>query len=216
MDMGVAPELLPGYQPSTQAGMSLPEMLGAEDLGVLWSIGADPLAESALAAGSAFIIVQDLFLTETARKADVVFPSASLYEKSGTVTNVCGEVQKLKRAAQTMGAKADLEIIGLLAKELGAAATMGPWVADKVTAQVTQTVRGYNIPLPVIATGGAAQTLPLDGRIAVETNPALIRSAEDTLFTSGTLGRYSKKLNSLMEAPGKLYEEGSVLELTHS
>jgi NADH-quinone oxidoreductase subunit G len=216
MDLGLTPELLPGYQPSGQPGMTLPEMLAAEDLAVLWSVGADPLEERVLASANTFVIVQDLFLTATARKADVVFPSASLYEKTGTVTNVCGEVQKLKRAAQTMGAKADLEIIGLLARELGAAATMGPWTSEKVTAEVMQTVPGYNIPLPVIATGGAAQTLPPSGRIPVETNPALIRSAEDTLFTSGTLGKYSKKLNSLMEAPGKLYEEGSVLELTHS
>lgn len=220
MDMGLLPELLPGYLAAKDAGlpsgMSIPEMLAARDLSVFWSVGANPLAASALAAETAFVIVQDLFLTETARRADVVFPSASLYEKSGTVTNVCGEVQKLKRAAQTMGAKADLEIVGLLAKELGAAPAMGPWIADKVMAELMRTVPGYNIPLPVIATGGAAQTLPLSHRIPVESNPSLIRSAEDTLFTSGTLGTYSRKLNSLMEAPGKLYEEGSVLELTHS
>ena len=48
------------------------------------------------------------------------FPAASAYEKDGTVTNVTGEVQQLKRAAKTMGAKPDLEIFGLLAKEMGA------------------------------------------------------------------------------------------------
>ena len=220
MDMGLAPELLPGYKAAAEAGlqrgMNLSEMLGAPDLAALWAVSADPLDGNDLAAKGAFIIAQDLFLTETAKRADVVFPAASLYEKTGTVTNVCGEVQKLKRAAQTMGAKADLEIVGLLAKELGAAPTMGPWISEKVFAQIVETVDGYNIPLPVVATGGAAQSTPLNGRIPVDSNPDLIRSARDTLFTSGTLGTYSKKLNSLLEAPGKLYEEDPVLQLTHS
>ena len=47
---------------------------------------------------NAFVVVQDLFMTETAKRADIVLPAASAYEKSGTVTNVCGEVQKLKQA----------------------------------------------------------------------------------------------------------------------
>ena len=220
MDMGLMPELLPGYRVAKDAGlpggMTIPEMMAAKDLAVLWSVGADPLAEGTLSAEGAFVIVQDLFLTETAQRADVVFPSSSLYEKSGTVTNVCGEVQRVKRAAQTMGAKADLEIIGLLAKEMGVAPQMGPWMTDKVMAELMQTVPGYNISLPVITTGGAAQTLPPSHRIPVESDPSLIRSVEDTLYTSGTLGKYSKKLNSLMEGPGKLYEERTVQELTHS
>lgn len=219
MDMGLMPELLPGYRPAKDAGMpegmTLPEMLAAPDLAVLWCVGEDPLAESSLAAKDAFVIVQDLFLTETARRADVVFPSASLYEKNGTVTNGSGEVQQLKRAVQTMGTKADLDIIGFLAKEMGAAQTMGPWVTDKVMAELMRTVPGYNIPLPVVVTGGAARTLPPEHRIPVESDPSLIRSAEDTLYTSGTLGKYSEKLNSLMEGPGKLYEERVLRELTH-
>ena len=60
-----------------------------------------------------------MFLTETAQRADVVLPAASAYEKNGTVTNVCGEVQRLKRAIATMGAKPDLEIIGLIAQRNG-------------------------------------------------------------------------------------------------
>jgi NADH-quinone oxidoreductase subunit G len=61
--------------------------------------------------------------------------------------------------------------------------------------------------LPVIATGGAAQTMPVNGRVPALAKPELIRSDGDTLFTSGSLGRYSKMLNSVMEAPGRLYEE---------
>ncbi len=142
--------------------------------------------------------MQDLFLTETAQRADVVLPAASAYEKNGTVTNVCGEVQRLKRAISTMGAKPDLEIIGLIAKEMGLAAQMGPWLPDTVFDEIRNTVHGYDIPLPLV-TVGAQQTAPVNGRVGVESRPDLIRSAHDTLFTSGTLGRYSKILNSVIE-----------------
>ena len=64
-------------------------------------------------------------------------------------------------------------------------------------------MRGYNVSLPVIATGGAASTMPLNGRVAAL--PGSVSSAGDTLFTSGTLSRYSKILNSVMESPGTLY-----------
>ncbi len=119
-------------------------------------VGANPLKQGALASRSAFVIVQDLFLTETAERADILFPAASAYEKHGTVTNVCGEVQRLKGGVQVMGTKPDLEILGLLSKEIGV--NLGMWSADKVLEEIRKNVHGYNIPLPVIATGGAAQT----------------------------------------------------------
>ena len=49
-------------------------------------------------------------------RADLVLPAASAYEKNGTVTNVCGQVQKLKQAVKVMGTKTDLEIMGSIAK----------------------------------------------------------------------------------------------------
>ena len=64
LDMGVTPELLPGYQPSGQPGMRLDEMIAA-DLDVLWVVGANPLKNGA-ARKAGFLVVQDLFLTETA------------------------------------------------------------------------------------------------------------------------------------------------------
>ena len=120
VDMGLMPELLPGFVPSGQPGMTMAEMLAAE-MDILWVVGANPLKSGAPAGKKSFVVVQDMFLTETARTADVILPAASAYEKNGTVTNVCGEVQRVRKAAQTMGAKPDLEIIGLIAKEMGAA-----------------------------------------------------------------------------------------------
>ena len=154
--------LLPG-----PGGMSIEEMLAAEDLDALWVVGANPLRRYELAAKNAFVVVQELFPTETALAADVILPAASAYEKSGTVTNVCGEVQRLKRAIETPGTKPDLEIFRLLAREMG---------------------------LDLSGEAGKARRADL-----------AVKSAQDTLFTSGTLGRYSKMLNAVKEAPGGLY-----------
>ena len=215
LDMGLTPELGPGYEPSGQAGMHLGEMVAAE-LSVLWVVGANPFkgedpgrpnqsrdgvpsGPGAVPRKAAFLVVQDLFLTETAQQADVVLPAASAYEKNGTVTNTSGEVQRLTRAINTMGAKTDLEIMGFLAREMGAAAVLGPWVPETVWAEIRHSVRGYDLPMPAIAAGGAAQTVPLNGRIPIELRPDLVQSDHNGLFTSGTLGRYSKVLNSVVE-----------------
>ena len=147
-------------------------------------------------------------MTETAHRADIVLPAASAYEKSGTVTNVCGEVQKLKQALKVMGAKTDLEIFGLIAKEMGL--NLGIWLPDKVFDEIRKTVHGYNVPLPVLATGGAAPRIPLNGRVAAL--PGAIQSAGDTLFTSGSLCRAIQKSDAVMEAPGEL---GSSSEVAH-
>jgi NADH-quinone oxidoreductase subunit G len=188
IDMGLVPG--PG-------GMRLSEMLAA-DLDVLWVVGANPY-EGGAARKAGFLVVQDMFLTETAQLADVVLPSANAYEKSGTVTNVTGEVQRLKHAISTMGTKPDLEIMGFIAREMGAAAAVGPWSPQVVLDEIRRTVHGYDIALPVIATGGAAQTMPVNGRVPVEDRPDLVNSDRNGLFSSGTLGRYSKVLNSVVE-----------------
>jgi len=155
-----------------EGGMRVSEMLEA-DLSVLWVVGANPGAGRA-----GFMVVQDLFLTETARVADVVLPAACAYEKNGTVTNVTGEVQRLTRAVNTMGAKPDLEIMGFLAREMGAAAALGPWTPEAVWEEIRQAA---------------------EGRIPVDNRPDLAHSGHNGLFASGTLGRYSRVLNSVVE-----------------
>ncbi len=203
IDMGVHPQLLPGFHPSSVKGMSTPEMLADADLAALYIVGSNPLQKTKLASANAFVVVQEMFLTETAKRADIVLPTASAYEKSGTVTNGSGQVQKLKKGPSVMGVKSDLDILGLIAR--GMDLKLGPAQHEKIFEEIRAKVRGYNVPLPIIATGGAAATAPLNGRVAIDSRPELIQSAQDTLFTSGSLGRYSKILNSVMEAPGKLY-----------
>ncbi len=203
-DMGLLPHLGPGYR-STEKGLAVQDMLTDPSLDALWVVGANPLKNGqALAAENAFVVVNEMFLTETAQRADVVFPASSAFEKSGTVTNVTGEVQRLKPAVKKMGTKPDLEIIGLVARELGF--NLGVWTNDILFNEIRSTVRGYDVALPIIQTGGAAQSQPINGPVELDGRPELIASHEDTLFTSGTLGRYSKSLTSVLEYPGALYQ----------
>jgi len=135
-DMGLLPDLLPGYVPVSSPGAFAAEYAGmpagigktraemlSGGLSALLVVGANPLAKGgAGAAGlkNAFVIVQDIFLTETAAAADVVFPAASLYEKTGTVTNTYGDLQLAKKAADHAGAKSDFEILVRLADAMDA------------------------------------------------------------------------------------------------
>ena len=67
-----------------------------------------------------FIVVQDIFLTETAQLADVVLPAACFAEKDGTQTSTERRVQKWRKAQDPPGeAKADWQIFGELAKVMG-------------------------------------------------------------------------------------------------
>jgi formate dehydrogenase alpha subunit len=92
----------------------------------LWIIGDDPLElpgsdliEESLK-GLEFLIVSDTFLSETAGRADVVFPSASFAEKGGTITNMEGRVQRLRPAIDCVGeSRPDWAIVADVAEALG-------------------------------------------------------------------------------------------------
>ncbi|MDE3150537.1 MAG: NADH-quinone oxidoreductase subunit NuoG [Acidobacteriota bacterium] len=157
-DMGLFPDLLPGYVPVTAPGAfaeysglpaapgkTLPEMFAAAgkgELGALLVVGSNPverLGMDAAALKDTFVIVQDIFLTETAALADVVLPAASLYEKSGTVTNTFGDLQLAKKAADRADVKADFEILVRLAGEMGAdVKALVPFGKSGVTADLGQ------------------------------------------------------------------------------
>ncbi len=139
-DMGLYPDLLPGYLPvsgksafATEYGQ-LPSAEGKDvlqmldacadgSMGAMYIIGSNPAARFSAAADAlskTFLIVQDLFLTETALLADVILPAAASYEKSGTQTNTYGDLQALKKGSDRAGARPDLEIIVRLAAAMGA------------------------------------------------------------------------------------------------
>jgi NADH-quinone oxidoreductase subunit G len=157
-DMGLLPDLLPGYVPVTApgafaeyAGMpatrgkTLAEMMesaGTGELGALLMVGDDPVAKLGTtpeAFKKSFIIVADIFLTETAALADVVLPAASLYEKSGTVTNTFGDVQLVRKAADRAGVKPEFEILVRLAGAMGVdVKSLVPFGKSGVTADLGQ------------------------------------------------------------------------------
>jgi NADH-quinone oxidoreductase subunit G len=158
-DMGLLPDLLPGYTPvlangafaQEYAGMpntpgkTQPEMFTAAtngELNALFVVGADPLGDGGVDAAvlkNTFVIVQDIFLTETAAIADVVFPAASLYEKTGTITNTFGDLQLARKAADHAGVKPDFEILVRLAGSMSAdIKKLVPFGTSGVTADLGQ------------------------------------------------------------------------------
>ena len=71
---------------------------------------------------------------------------------------------------------------------MGVAAALGPWTPDAVFEEIRKNVRGYDVPLPVLVTGGAAQTMPVNGRVAVDGRPDLVRSAHERSVRVGHAG----------------------------
>lgn len=147
-DMGALPPLLPGYQavsvPEVRekfekawgaklpsgGGLTVVEMMDAANSGKvkgMYIMGENPMlsdpnirhVEEGLK-NLEFLVVQDIFLTETAELADVVLPSACFAEKDGTATNTCRRVQLLRKAISPPAeSKQDWEIICEVSKRMG-------------------------------------------------------------------------------------------------
>jgi NADH-quinone oxidoreductase subunit G len=78
------------------------------------------LADASLLQNREFVVVQELFETETTAQADVVFPAASFAEVDGTYTNNTGFVQRVRKAIDPLHqSKADWAITSMLAKQMG-------------------------------------------------------------------------------------------------
>ena len=89
-----------------------------------------------------FMVVQDIFLTETAQFADVVLPSACFAEKNGTITNTERRVQRLRKAVNAPGkAKEDWEIIQGIANATGA--TWNFTGAEEIAGEIASLAPSY-------------------------------------------------------------------------
>jgi NADH-quinone oxidoreductase subunit G len=129
LDMGVTSGHLPGYQKAEKPGLNAVEMIDAIGSGKLSSLyimgddpaGSDPgLAE--VLGKLEFLVVQDIFMTETAKLAHVVLPAAASAEKSGTFTNLERRLQQLGKAEEPVGeSRPDWEIIQDVARRMGGA-----------------------------------------------------------------------------------------------
>ena len=146
-DMGIVPDRLPGYVSlDGEPGLTAAEMLMTDGVKGLLIAGADPAAESevyrATLENVEFLVVQDLFLTETAQLADVVLPARGTAERDGTFTNLERRVQTFDPGVPPPGqAWADWLIVTAIAGRMGADWTYAS--ADGVMAEITQQVPLY-------------------------------------------------------------------------
>ena len=162
-DMGALPNVLPGYQSvnredvlarfqqgwntgvrlSNRTGLTATEMFPAVLEGKLRAMlimGENPVLSDANAShvkkaleALDFLVVQDIFLTETAEMADVVLPAASFAEKDGTFTNTERRVQRVRKALDPPGeASPDWEILCALAQRVSARMQAGQVVVGPV------------------------------------------------------------------------------------
>jgi NADH-quinone oxidoreductase subunit G len=258
-DMGLYPDLLPGYHPlaaasqfreewaeiTQQSGLDLPGMVEAAKAGklkALYVVGSNPVGRldiDPFAFSKSFVVVQDMFLTEAAVMADVVLPAANAYEKSGSMTNTCGDVQLVKKAGEVSGTKPDFEMIVRIADAMGADirklvpfgggvhADMGQsrgaqsgeadrhavWLENQglelklspldpmaILDEIQRLVPGYGVSRMNLLAGNSEHTSLALGGPGVAHKSESIQPANDTLFTSGTLGRYSRALRSVVES----------------
>jgi len=146
-DMGTLPKFLPGYQSVADAQargkfeerwrVSLPAKAGLTALEIMeqakrgkikgvYIMGENPclsfphsgLVTKALASLD-FLVVQDIFLTETAKLANVILPAASFAERDGTFTNFEGRIQRVQKAIAPLGESLpDWEIVMRLADKM--------------------------------------------------------------------------------------------------
>ncbi len=146
-DLGSLPNVYPGYQSvtdpavqekferawgvplSNDVGLTVTEMLDAAEAGevrCLYVIGENPMTSDPdlnhvrrALERTEFLVIQDIFVTETGQLADVIFPACSFAEKEGTFTNTERRVQRVRQAIQPIGeSKDDTWIVTQLAKRL--------------------------------------------------------------------------------------------------
>ncbi len=234
-DLGVLPDRFPGYSHVDNAkareafekvwgcgplpsrpGMTAPQIVAAAQDGklkALYVMGANPFDHfGTLGYGRnklGLLIVQEMFLTETARVADIVFPAASAYEKDDTVTNTSGEVQLLRKGAEVMGPRSDFDLLRILShqlEKLGLGKAFHYKSPAAVFEEIRKTVPGYNVQSAGLLLGTAEATHmqhTRNGHGAYDVPAGLIRSAQDNLFTSGTLGRFCQMMRTVPEAKAK-------------
>lgn len=147
-DMGALPTDFPGYQKvanedarkkfgdawgvtlSAEPGLKATEMIESilqGDIKMMYIVGENPLisdpdiqhTEEAFRT-IPFLVVQDIFLTETAAYADIVLPAASYAEKDGTFTNTERRIQLVNRAIPPVGeSRVDLDVLNEISARLG-------------------------------------------------------------------------------------------------
>ena len=145
-----------------------------------------------------FLVVSDLFLTETAQLADVVLPACSFAEKSGTFTSLGRRVQQVKKAIPAVGlAKSDFEILNSINVALGGSSYANQ--ADLFT-EIAATVPAYKgltqaglldtgAILPVVV---SAKLVPVADKAKAPVAGKLALVTGSALYHSGTMSRFGE------------------------
>jgi len=173
VDMGLDPGLQPGRVISDTPGRDatgIIEGLISGDVKGLVLLGSDPAADyvgpasatGALEAAS-FTVAIDLFLTESAARADVVLPALGFAETEGTVTNLEGRVQKVNRLLPGPGsARPSHEILEDIARRIGG--SIGATSAEAIAAEIAEAAPAYaGITWDLLAWGEGRQGVVAPG-----------------------------------------------------
>ena len=157
-----------------------------------------------------FLVVQDLFLTETAAKADVVLPVCSFAEKDGTFTSVGRNVQKVTKAIKPVGtSKTDFEIFNKLFAEF----TGKPLYlsSQAVFAEIAESVPGYaGLTWAKLGSNGIVRPVALSPKfVPVESVASVPQPGKFALLTGSALN-HSGTLSQYGEGPMMVCPEGYV------
>ncbi len=207
LDMGILPEYQPGYRKAEKPGMNAVEMINGIKSGKTAAlyimgddpVGSDPKLREALEKLE-FLVVQDIFMSDTAKLAHVVLPAASSAEKSGTFTNVERRLQQLNKAEQPVGeSRTDWEIIQEVARKMGA--TMQYSSPRDILNEIRSTVPLY-ADLAVNACWPAAKSAlaGTDADLSLKSDAMMqqeVITAERLLFSSGVTTTRSKELGTI-------------------
>jgi len=205
--------ILPGKK-----GLGVQQMFAAAgkgELKALYVVGEDPLVsypDYALvdqALETPFLVVQDLFMTATAEKADVVLPATSFAEKNGTYTNAERRIQQVRQGIKSKGeAKTDFEILQLLLQAFG---TATPATPAEAFAQLAVVTPGYEkVSLDMVGPQGyvwGGEILQPETRklVSVVAGKALDSKYQllvgSALYHSGTVSTHAKGPSAVVSEP---------------
>lgn len=163
------------------SGLNMLEMMDAAEAGklkALWAIGYDIALTNANSAATEralgsleLVIVQDLFLNETARQFGSVFlPAASSFEREGTFMNAERRIQRVRKAIEPVGqSKPDWEIICSLAKAMGKAEFFNYNSAEEIWDEIRKVwPAGRGITYPRLENGGLQWPCPAEDHPGTE------------------------------------------------
>ncbi|MDU0457181.1 MAG: molybdopterin-dependent oxidoreductase [Geobacteraceae bacterium] len=148
-----------------------------------------------------FLVVSELFMTETAAMADVVLPACSFAEKEGTFTSTDRRVQYVKPAIRkNVKCKTDFEIISALIAKLGAQAPASP---AAVFAEITSSTPAYSgMSYLSLGTEGAFAQVNVTPRLlAPKTAPAVAAETGKLAMVTGSALYHSGTLSQFGEGP---------------